>query len=212
MIPIVYTSGTASSEVNILGEDMSTIPLAEMFPNPQNPFPNPQNPRDSTEEKASLLPLSVVDAERKDRGTSPGSTPSSSKLLYLEGLRGLAAWAVANAHLGISYLVGESWLMNKVQTISIFWGLSVAIFFVLSGRVLVVSFLKRRDLSMISSAAVKRPFRLGLPLMATFLLQIILYHIGWGNYAQEKDHPDYHSVFNFLWAIPRYVSTQNDHP
>ncbi|KAJ3180330.1 hypothetical protein HDU85_004035 [Gaertneriomyces sp. JEL0708] len=161
-------------------------------------------------EETHVLPLSVSDHVCDTPTVTillpPPAPPSSTsnKMLYLEGLRGLAAWGVANTHLSISYLVGSSWLMHQIRYLCTFYGLAVAIFFVLSGRVLVVGFLKRRDPAILSSAAVRRPFRLGLPMMATLLIQIVLYNIGWGHYAKNEDHPDYHSVFRWLWAIPRY--------
>ncbi|KAI8819657.1 acyltransferase family-domain-containing protein [Fimicolochytrium jonesii] len=138
------------------------------------------------------------------------SIPVAGKLDYLEGLRGVAALAVANAHIWLMDIVGDTTAMKYVQFLSVICELHVSLFFVLSGRVLVISFFKRRDPAIMASAAVKRPWRLGLPLLGMLIFHVILFNMG---YKQEtNDSSEHHSIVRILWAIPRFFIYSKSYP
>ncbi|KAJ3099496.1 hypothetical protein HDU97_002985 [Phlyctochytrium planicorne] len=81
-------------------------------------------------------------------------------LSHFDGLRGLCAFAVYNHHL--MYHVHR--FTDEVY-VNLLGKLAVAIFFVLSGRVLLISFAKRGDVVILTTAIVKRLFRLWLPVL-----------------------------------------------
>ncbi|KAJ3273952.1 hypothetical protein HK104_004197 [Borealophlyctis nickersoniae] len=156
--------------------------------------------------------------------TQPPTPRPSQKLLYLEGLRGVAAWQVANEHLCGQLLAPFGHTVSRsFQTVFAQAGLGVSIFFILSGRVLVASFLKRRDPSLIASAAFRRPFRLGLPLVGALAIHILFFWFGAYNvanrtrahlkdsgfgeswYGTPGDEKFYHSFGSFLWAVPKLL-------
>ncbi|KAI8900738.1 acyltransferase 3 [Globomyces pollinis-pini] len=90
-----------------------------------------------------------------------------SKLIYLEGIRGLAAlWVFFNHY-------GKHLFPVFYNTYLIFdrdVALSVAVFFVLSGRVLTMSATKKKNFKSIVGSLIRRPFRLTLPLIGiTFI-------------------------------------------
>jgi peptidoglycan/LPS O-acetylase OafA/YrhL len=87
--------------------------------------------------------------------------------MYLEGLRGLAALMVFYIHLLPSY-----WndLLNMFWEPQNPW---LAIFYILSGRVLAISFLKKNNVEGMAISILKRPFRLGIPLVAVTVINVI---------------------------------------
>jgi peptidoglycan/LPS O-acetylase OafA/YrhL len=95
------------------------------------------------------------------------------KLLYLEGIRGLAALWVFFIHY---FPVVSPGLLDFFML----WqprGWSVHMFFVLSGRVLTAAILKRNDSKRIASAFIRRPFRLALPVIGVILTNMVLFPI-----------------------------------
>ncbi|RKO92587.1 acyltransferase family-domain-containing protein [Blyttiomyces helicus] len=166
--------------------------------------------------------------------TEDDSSPASSakaempaqaqKLDWVDGLRGFAAWQVCNLHF-LQPVVSGSGAHHAIQEILAGHN-SVMLFFILSGRVLLSGFLKRRDPAIISSSAFRRPLRLGLPIYATLALHALLVWLGayeinrpareilrerglhnWFNVpeARDVDHPALHGFGAFLWAVPRMV-------
>jgi peptidoglycan/LPS O-acetylase OafA/YrhL len=94
----------------------------------------------------------------------------SKKLLYLEGLRGIASYGVFLVHFLDGYWEnGLSWIKFK-QDFNIY----VALFFILSGRILTVSSLISRNVDSIAVSFCKRPLRLGLPLIALTALNSLV--------------------------------------
>ncbi|KAL5034425.1 hypothetical protein BDEG_22378 [Batrachochytrium dendrobatidis JEL423] len=95
-----------------------------------------------------------------------------SKLAHYDGLRGMAALWVFFWH----YLKDRSpslfGLLFGYQN----WNASVPIFFILSGRVLVVSALKSGSQRQLVSAIIRRPFRLLMPLIILMIIDNLVIH------------------------------------
>ncbi|KAJ3320923.1 hypothetical protein HDV06_004701 [Boothiomyces sp. JEL0866] len=109
------------------------------------------------------------------------------KLIYLEAIRGLAALMVALHHfdLGITDKNQNlSQLKVKYPILKLFTdgNLAVTIFFILSGRVLTLSFLKRElsptSFENLSSSVFKRSFRLVVPVLVVLLISQLLGYFG----------------------------------
>ncbi|MBL7669079.1 MAG: acyltransferase [Bdellovibrionaceae bacterium] len=117
------------------------------------------------------------------------TSPPKSKLLYLEGLRGIAAAVVLLNHFVSAFLPA---LYNGIQTeahfksqlelfishswLNIFYNghFAVIVFFVLSGFVLSKSFYTSRDVNGISLAIFKRYFRLAIPVLFSIIFAVLL--------------------------------------
>ncbi|RKO92135.1 acyltransferase family-domain-containing protein [Blyttiomyces helicus] len=185
-----------------------------------------------------VKPGALVDVDlHKDHPSAKPSAAHAQKLDWVDGLRGFACWQVANSHCLGQLLNGVEWHVstliqpfpNSPATLSptqevLAGHNSVMLFFILSGRVLLNGFLKRRDPSYVASGAFRRPLRLGLPIYAGLLLHIFftrigVYHINtfasdklqaygvsnWFKYPEDMDihHPAMQSVGGFLWSVPR---------
>ncbi|KAI8912568.1 acyltransferase 3 [Gorgonomyces haynaldii] len=138
------------------------------------------------------------------------------KLDYLEGIRGMAALIVCIHHFMIGYFQrypGSSIFNDRPETIlSRLWDghMAVTIFFILSGRVLTLSALKKgptkQSFQSLSSSIVRRPFRLGLPVFAALFLSMLLYALGAYNWFYDAAHALYPSVTQeskwTLWMRP----------
>ncbi|WP_093534263.1 acyltransferase [Stenotrophomonas rhizophila] len=109
-----------------------------------------------------------------------------AKILSLEGLRGLAAVAVVLSHLGMeffptavvgtlreSHVPAEQWLYDSPFRGFYAGFFAVCIFFVLSGYVLSLKYLRTLDTRVISDALAKRYFRLAPAVIASTLLMAI---------------------------------------
>ena len=101
----------------------------------------------------------------------------SSKISYLDGLRGIASVIVSIQHF---FDITHSSIV-QIPHRSIFnlffdGHLSVTIFFILSGRVLVYSAMKRnaRNIETYAKSIIKRPARLAIPVIGGLLLTQIL--------------------------------------
>ncbi|KAJ3251545.1 hypothetical protein HK103_002261 [Boothiomyces macroporosus] len=105
------------------------------------------------------------------------------KLIYLEAIRGLAALIVALHHFDLALTEKNNYLYQLKNEYPILkfltdGNLAVTTFFILSGRVLTLSFLKR-ELSLqsfenLSSGVFKRSFRLVLPVLAVLFISQLL--------------------------------------
>lgn len=103
----------------------------------------------------------------------------SSRLDYIEGIRGWAALSVLVFHLfretfGQLVPAFNSVLLN-------FWldgPLAVYVFFVLSGDALSTTFIKTQDFSFLARLVVKRYFRLAGPILAACLMVYLLMKLG----------------------------------
>lgn len=102
------------------------------------------------------------------------------KFIYLDSLRGIACLCVVFHHscnlilkvidLAFSETFSDSYKIdfhdNPFTFFAAFNGrLLVIVFFVLSGRVLVSSYIHKPNNNILVSSAIKRPFRLGLPII-----------------------------------------------
>lgn len=111
------------------------------------------------------------------------------KLEYLDGLRGLAAVVVTIAHFFQIYYPAifngdinaihtqngiENIIYNTPLNLILNANFSVCIFFVLSGYVLSIKFFKYRKKEVIISSAVRRYFRLVVPIAASLVIAHIL--------------------------------------
>lgn len=118
--------------------------------------------------------------------TLGASRERGSKVMSLEGLRGLAALAVVFSHLGMEFfptaVVGghreahipaEQWLYDSPLRGFYAGFFAVCIFFVLSGYVLSLKYLRTLDTRVISDALAKRYFRLAPAVIASTLLMAI---------------------------------------
>jgi peptidoglycan/LPS O-acetylase OafA/YrhL len=81
------------------------------------------------------------------------------KLEYFDGLRGFAAWQVFNQH-ALTY----TWL-HPILGVTY----SVHLFFVLSGRLICLSILNKKDAKTFVSCMIRRPFRLLIPVFFVYL-------------------------------------------
>lgn len=109
----------------------------------------------------------------------------NAKLLYLEGLRGIAALVVAVHHYkqGSFRNVGFWWAEESFHRYlwHILWDgtFSVTVFYVLSGRVLTAAFYARKGpIQALSSAVIRRPFRLAIPVAMAMAINLILGYSG----------------------------------
>ncbi len=126
------------------------------------------------------------------------SETSNNKLVFLESLRGLAALFVVLGHLKIAFFPTLDTNFHPANTDisaaspSYSWGISfltllisgiypVRLFFFLSGFVLSISYFRRKDIAVLTSAALRRYPRLMLPALTSIifawaLLQLHAYH------------------------------------
>ena len=114
---------------------------------------------------------------------------SPAKLHYLDAIRGLAALAVTWHHASLAMsgnlnyykVFGEHEFFKNGH-------LFVNIFFVLSGRVLALSYLKRRKNETLASAMVRRPFRLAIPV---FICLVMMSLLSWSRIYEKLGYQEY---------------------
>ncbi|MDD5616650.1 MAG: acyltransferase [Candidatus Methanoperedens sp.] len=107
------------------------------------------------------------------------------KIKYLDGLRGLAAFIVVLGHYAVGFYpasytarIEEVRADNAVDLLisgtplNVFYGgnFAVTVFFILSGYVLSYKFFKYRDQEIIISSAVRRYFRLLIPVLFSSII------------------------------------------
>jgi peptidoglycan/LPS O-acetylase OafA/YrhL len=109
----------------------------------------------------------------------------SNRINYLDGLRGWAALIVCMGHTALTFTYDvpkQPQFLKNIQDghfrILLDGGLSVKIFFVLSGAVLSMAFIKTHDFRKLSAIVIKRIPRLGIPIFAMALISHILMKIG----------------------------------
>lgn len=124
--------------------------------------------------------------------------PDKSKLSYLEGLRGLAALQVVVVH-----FIYHMKTVYKLVTFYQPQNFAVAIFYILSGRILTLNAMKRSDFKAISSSMVRRPFRLALPVIGVILFNWILFNSGLLHKNAKKE--DFMNSFYDLVINPLYL-------
>lgn len=101
--------------------------------------------------------------------------PNNKRVLSIDGLRGIACLSVVSSH----FLIGtfgktlNSTLYNSLHFL--FDGrMAVAMFFIISGEALSISFIKNRDLASIIRPAIKRWPRLSIPVFSSAFLVFAL--------------------------------------
>lgn len=116
-----------------------------------------------------------------DLSVPPPDPQKKKKMLYLEGLRGIAALVVAVHHYkqGTFRDVGYWWAEESLHRYiwHILWDgtFSVTLFYILSGRVLTAAFYtKKGPIAALASAVIRRPFRLGFPVAMAMVVNLIL--------------------------------------
>lgn len=110
---------------------------------------------------------------------------------YLDGLRGIAAYAVVLSHLVFWFYpeghigpranapaTAALWLFNSPFSFFYKGGYAVAVFFVLSGFVLTRACMRKQSNVYTAQAAIKRYVRLGGPVFATVLLCALMRALG----------------------------------
>jgi len=103
----------------------------------------------------------------------------AEKIAYLDGLRGLAAFAVFIGHFLPSFIICSSFFISVLMAVFFFGRLfAVSIFFVLSGYVLTYTFFKTGNHEILASGAVRRYIRLLVPIAFLFLIICIFVYPG----------------------------------
>ena len=125
------------------------------------------------------------------------------RLLHLEGLRGVSAYGVFLIHFLDGYW-DEALALPKF---GLKFNIYVALFFILSGRVLTVSILKSGNYTSLAISICKRPFRLGLPLIAVTIMNLIVAEYRGNSKStifQSIFRPIYFMIYNgdLLYPIP----------
>jgi len=121
------------------------------------------------------LPFEVAQTQPKDNNNQ------TQREEYLDGLRGWAALSVALYHSGetipSNHFIFEPLhpiLLQSPFGLFLDGGYAVQLFFILSGRVLAVSFIKRNSIAIVG-ALFRRPIRLIVPVIITWYF-ILSYH------------------------------------
>jgi len=141
----------------------------------------------------------------------------SGKVLYLDGIRGLAAFFVLLHHFCLAFYpayytheMADSHLngMELVYDNTFFSFLTsgsfcVHIFFVLSGYVLSRKYYRENDLGIIIASAQKRYLRLFIPVGATLLFSYILLQVGAYYNVQAAAITGSHEWLGGFWTFPR---------
>jgi len=145
---------------------------------------------------------------------------NSGKLLFLESIRGLAAFGVVIAHLLATYYPGASTGPSLAPVgndliAKLFYGLpfgfvasghfAVIVFFVLSGFVLTYKFYEKGDQKDLHTQAAKRYFRLAIPIFAIVMVSYLMMSSGAMSSTQEvarlTGSPEAGRIFNFIPSL-----------
>ena len=94
--------------------------------------------------------------------------PATNKLIYLESLRGLASLLVVLVHIKMAFFPDFAFATNYLAAFA------VRLFFLLSGFVLSVAYFRKRQDSVLISAALRRYPRLMIPVFASVMFAWLL--------------------------------------
>lgn len=126
-------------------------------------------------------------------------TTQTSKIQYLDGIRGLAALNVLLTHLVVAFYPAlyngnaeqvHLFAVDEVAIAKSFWtvfyagNMAVPLLFILSAFVLSLPFFKYRDVSFATAGAYRRYLRLEAPVLTSLLFAWLLLHFGL-NYNRE---------------------------
>jgi len=110
---------------------------------------------------------------------------SGKKLIFLESIRGVAAFVVVVHHLVLTFFPnvysaqdGVSKFVRPILKLFVNGSLSVRVFFVLSGFVLSLSFFRTQSPKVLPSAALRRYFRLVVPVFIATMLGWVFLQAG----------------------------------
>jgi peptidoglycan/LPS O-acetylase OafA/YrhL len=110
---------------------------------------------------------------------------NANRINYLDGLRGWASLIVCMGHTALTFTYDvpkQPQILKDIQNghlrILFDGGLSVKIFFVLSGVVLSMAFIKNRDFTKLAALIIKRIPRLGIPIFVMALISHLLMKLG----------------------------------
>lgn len=165
--------------------------------------------------------------------TKPVSAPPMSKNYALEGLRGCAAIAVMLAHSLFAifpYLTSrrapyegatpktivDALLFQPPFNLLLIADAAVLIFFVLSGYVLTIRYMRERSTEAMQSAAVRRYIRLILPAAASVIFAWVLLSTGamrnsqvgvldlsgWPIHYYDQGRSLFSAIISGLWGVP----------
>jgi peptidoglycan/LPS O-acetylase OafA/YrhL len=124
----------------------------------------------------------------------------AEKIKYLDGLRGLAAFAVFIGHFTPLFIICTSYFVSVFVAIFFFGRLfAVSIFFILSGYVLTYAFFKTGKEEILVSGAVRRYIRLLVPVSFLFLLIYIFVYPGFPGHANTDSIKDLLS--QMFWGV-----------
>lgn len=142
-----------------------------------------------------------------------------SKLIFLDGLRGAAAFIVVLAHFFQVFLPSVFEGNGEISHFSfeipasqtpfnlLFNGnFSVCLFFVLSGYVLSYRFFRSKDNAIIYSSAARRYFRLAVPAFASVLLAYLVILVGAGWFGEvsavtKSSMHDPYTIMPSVWTL-----------
>ena len=142
--------------------------------------------------------------------------PLSSKINYLEGIRGLAAFMVLAHHFMLAfYPAAYDSNPNRMHTASLEHAyyasplnvltngnFCVTIFFVLSGYVLSHKYFKENNFSIVWSAAKRRFFRLFIPVGTVIIIAFLLMHFGMLKHSEVSKISKSEWWLGTLWPVP----------
>lgn len=167
------------------------------------------------EAENSLHSIRPIPGEGEQRPLQAGEP--SRKILFVESIRGIAAFLVVLHHLKLAMIFPfcgtDPRLKNIKRVIDVLTNgpLSVRVFFILSGFVLSLSFLRSGNRSVVFSMAIRRYFRLLVPVFVSILiswaaLQSGVYRVGdalalMPNDAKWGIDMDLASQISFLGAL-----------
>ncbi|KAI9004038.1 hypothetical protein BC832DRAFT_621430 [Gaertneriomyces semiglobifer] len=137
---------------------------------------------------AALLPMPVATNKSNNDGAYPhersANLKNTSRIEHFDGLRGVLALILANAnfwdHFGLVATIDQKFhpVFAKVLRLVALSPLPVTLFFLLSGRVLLLKFLHKPDTYLLASATLRRPFRLMIPVLGAFTFLWIITQFG----------------------------------
>ncbi|ORY36528.1 hypothetical protein BCR33DRAFT_478282 [Rhizoclosmatium globosum] len=146
------------------------------------------------------IPLLATGTSRSDGGgdmtpkTTSGVSPKLElpQIEYLNGLRGLGALQVFLLHCRLGNFFDP-----------------IPIFYLLSGRVLCLSYLQRRDPAVLASAMLRRVFRILLPVLACSFLNWIFWATGLYHYGPIAwdTFPGWESYVGAGWDATLHIPT-----
>lgn len=129
---------------------------------------------------------------------APAKLPHKEKLAFLETLRGIGAIFVVFRHCADPFFPAllyvnaqpgnEGWFYEHfVRPLKYVWldgGFAVAIFFIMSGYVLSLGFIRKKNPEVLASATIRRYLRLMLPVLAAALFSWALHRTGFIHYTE----------------------------